>query len=157
MASNPFSYVIGCSNLVLDGGRYLLVQESKATARARYNFPAGKPEIGETLMEAAAREAREEAGLDVVPEYLVGIYQCARTSEGVGVVNFVFRSQVVGGAITTSEEHPSVGYFTREEIAGLGREGRLRGIHIELAIDQCAAGARIPLETIQIVPSSTLG
>lgn len=149
-------FVIGCSNLVVTEQGYLLVQESKASARARYNFPAGKPELGETLAEAAVREAREEAGIDVTPEYLVGIYQCPRTSEGVGVVNFVFRSAPTGGAVRTSEEHPEVRYFTREEVAGLGRQGRLRGIHIELAIDQCAAGARLPLDTVQVVPSSTL-
>ena len=97
------------------------------------------------------REAREETGLDVEVEYLVAIYHCPCTSEGVGVVNFVFRSEVIGGEIRTSAEHPTVGYFSREEIADMGREGRLRGVHVELAIDQSAAGARLPMDTVQLI------
>ena len=143
--------VIGCSNLIVRGGRYLLVQESKEPARSLFNLPAGKPELGETLAEAAVREAREETGLDVQVEYLVAIYHCPRTSEGVGVVNFVFRSTVAGGMLRTSTEHPAVGYFSREEIAKLGRAGRLRGVHVELAVDQCAAGNRLPMDTVQLI------
>ena len=146
--------VIGCSNLIIVGGRYLLVQESKGPARSRFNLPAGKPELGETLPEAAVREAREETGLDVEVEHLVAIYHCPRTWEGVGVVNFVFRSKVAGGALRTTAEHPVVGYFSREEIAQLGREGRLRGVHIELAIDQCATGARLAMDTVQLIASA---
>ena len=150
------STIIGCSNLIVDDGRYLLVQESKASARSRYNFPAGKPELGETLAEAAAREAREETGLDVQVEYLIAIYHCPRTSEGVGVVNFVFRSRVVSGELRITAEHPDVRYFTREEVAELGRSDRLRGVHIEMAIDQWDSGARLPLGTVQLVAPARL-
>jgi len=158
MAADRPATLIGCSNLIVRGGRYLLVQESKASARCLFNLPAGKPELGETLPEAAVREAREETGLDVQVDYLVAIYHCPRTSEGVGVVNFVFRSRVSGGKLRTSAEHPAVEYLSREEITKLGREGRLRGVHVELAIDQCAAGARLPMDTVQLIacpPSPT--
>ncbi|MHB1555279.1 MAG: hypothetical protein ACYCZP_15340, partial [Acidimicrobiales bacterium] len=47
--------------------------------------------------------------------------------------------------------HPAVGYFSREEIAELGRAGRLRGVHVELAVDQCAAGTRLPMGTVQLI------
>jgi 8-oxo-dGTP diphosphatase len=143
--------VIGCSNVIVDHGRYLLVQESKPLAAQRYNLPAGKPELGETLAEAAAREAREETGLLVVAEDLVAIFHAPWTPEGVGVVNFIFRSKVVGGELRASSEHPDVRYFSREEIAALGRQGSLRGIHIELAIDRCATGARLPPGTVQLI------
>jgi ADP-ribose pyrophosphatase YjhB (NUDIX family) len=80
--SEPNSIVIiGCSNLIAEADRYLFVRESKASARARYNLPAGKPEAGETLIEAAVREAREQTGLDVVVDHLIGLYHCPRTSE----------------------------------------------------------------------------
>ena len=159
MAADLPATVIGCSNLIMNGGRYLLVQESKEPARSLFNLPAGKPELGETLSEAAVREAREETGLDVQVEYLCAIYHCPRTTEGVGVVNFVFCSKVSGGQLRTSAEHPVVEYFSREEIAEMGREGRLRGVHVELAIDQCAAGARLPMDTVQLIacPPSPAG
>jgi 8-oxo-dGTP pyrophosphatase MutT (NUDIX family) len=51
------SVIIGCCNLIEVDDRFLLVREGKPSARGRYNFPAGKPEVGESLTAAAAREA----------------------------------------------------------------------------------------------------
>jgi len=148
--------IIGCCNLISENGRYLLVRESKASARSRYNLPAGKPEPGETLIEAAIREAREETGLDVAVHHLIGLYHCPQTSEGFGVVNFVFSSRRITGDVRTSSQHPEVRYFSRAEIAGLAAEGLLRGTHIARAIDDCENGKRLPLSIVEIVPASPL-
>lgn len=148
--------IVGCGNLVERHGSYLLVRESKPSARARFNLPAGKPEVGETLAEAAVREAKEETGLDVAVDHLVGLYQCPQTSEGFGVVNFVFASRVVGGDLATSSAHPEVGFFTRAEIRDLAGRRLLRGTHIELAIDDHARGQRLPLDVLHVVPASRL-
>lgn len=152
--STSQAVLVGCCNVIEDNGSYLLVKESKPSARSRYNLPAGKAEVGECFAEAAIREAEEESGLVVEVERLVGIYHCARTSEGFGVVNFVFASRVVGGAIRVSDAHPIVRYFTRVEIAGLARDGLLRGSHIELALDHHAQGRKLPTDTLQNVPPS---
>jgi 8-oxo-dGTP pyrophosphatase MutT (NUDIX family) len=146
--------IIGCSNLIAENGHYLFVRESKQSARSRYNLPAGKPEPGETLTEAAVREAREETGLEVAVDHLIGLYHCPR--EGFGVVNLVFSSRPVGGRIRTSNEHPEVRYFSRAEIAGLAAERLIRGTHIERAIDDHVNGKRLPLSIVEIVPASPL-
>jgi ADP-ribose pyrophosphatase YjhB (NUDIX family) len=52
--------------------------------------------VDELLADAAVREAREDTGLVV---------------EGFGVVNFVFASHVVGGALAASAAHPEVRSF----------------------------------------------
>ena len=148
--------IIGCCNLVEREGSYLLVRESKPSARGRFNLPAGKPELGETLVEAAVREAKEETGLDVEVDHIVGLYQCPRTSEGFGVVNFVFASRVTAGEIVVSEAHPEVRYFTRAEVSDLARRRLLRGSHIEPAMDAHARGQRLPLDILQVVPNSPL-
>jgi ADP-ribose pyrophosphatase YjhB (NUDIX family) len=150
------SVIVGCCNLIEVDDRYLLVREGKPSARGRFNFPAGKPEVGESLTAAAAREAREETGLEVSPGQLVGLYHCPRTSEGFGVVNFVFATSVVGGELTTSDAHPEVRWFDRGEIAAMGRELLLRGTHIELALDDYAAGRRLPRDAIRTVNASPL-
>jgi 8-oxo-dGTP diphosphatase len=145
--------IIGCCNLVTnDAGCYLLVQESKASAWYRFNLPAGKPEEGETLVDAAVREAQEETGLDVAVDHLVGIYQCPRTSEGFGVVNFVFFSQVVGGALRTSLAHPVVRYFSTKEIAEMVSARMIRGRHVPAAIADHESGRHLATSLIQIVP-----
>lgn len=148
--------IIGCCNLVEFDGAYLLVREGKPSARGRFNLPAGKPEVGETLIEAAVREAKEETGLDVTVEHIVGLYHCPQTSEGFGVVNVVFASRVIGGKIATSEAHPEVRYFTRAEVTDLSARRLMRGSHIELAMDAHALGQRLPLDLVRVVPASPL-
>src|SRR5687768_13879574 len=99
---SPGAVIVAACNLIVseaDGGGVLLVRESKSSARRRYNLPAGKVEVGETIVEAAVREAWEETGLRVLVASLVGVYQCPMTSEATSVVNFVFESHVVAGAI----------------------------------------------------------
>jgi 8-oxo-dGTP diphosphatase len=147
------AFIVGCGNLISDDeGRYLLVQEAKPSAWSRYNLPAGKPESGELLEEAAIRQAKEETGLDVSASHLVGIYQCPMTSEGFGVVNFVFSSVVTGGELTPSDAHPIVKFFSKDEIADLFDRRLLRGHHIQLAIDDHERGAGFPVHLVRAVP-----
>ena len=149
--------LVGCAALVRDAaGRYLLVQESKVSARGRYNLPAGRLARDETLTEAAVREAREETGLHVAIENVVGFYHCPRTSEGFAVLNVVFAAHAVGGSLVTSDEHPDVRFFYRDEIADLQLRLLLRGTHIPLAIEDHERGQRLPLSVVQVVAASPL-
>lgn len=51
--------------VVIHDGRVLLIRRSVAEGALRWQFPAGKIEVGETAEAAAVRETREEAGVDV--------------------------------------------------------------------------------------------
>lgn len=55
-------------------GRFLLVEEEAEAARIVYNQPAGHVEKGETLVNAARREALEETGWEVHITALLGLY-----------------------------------------------------------------------------------
>lgn len=58
--------VLAASAVVLDvRGRVLLVQCGEEPEKGRWSVPGGSVESGETLAEAAAREAFEETGLHV--------------------------------------------------------------------------------------------
>jgi ADP-ribose pyrophosphatase YjhB (NUDIX family) len=156
MTARDASVLVCACNLVTNGDQYLLVRESKTSARSRFNLPAGKLEAGETLVEAAERECLEETGLVVRVERLVGIYQCPRTSEGFAVVNFVFASKPTGGVVAASDLHPEAAYLSRADIAELGRKRMLRGTHIERAIDAFETGAELPLTLVEVVEASPL-
>ena len=59
--------------IVEKNGEFLIVEEESYGKRV-YNQPAGHVESGETLIEAAIRETKEETGWKVEPIALLGMY-----------------------------------------------------------------------------------
>ena len=65
--------VLGVSAAIFRDGRVLLVQRARAPWVGTWSLPGGKVEMGERLAETAAREVREEVGLDITVGPLAGI------------------------------------------------------------------------------------
>ena len=61
--------------VIPDGeGRVLLIQRANDPYEGSWALPGGFVDVGETVEEAAVREAKEETGLDVDLLRLVGVY-----------------------------------------------------------------------------------
>ncbi len=72
---------IGVGTIILDGhGSVLLIRRDKAPARGQWSIPGGCQEPGETLVETAAREVKEETGIDVTVGPIVAVAE--RINEG---------------------------------------------------------------------------
>lgn len=81
-------------------GRVLLLWQP----RGKYGLPGGVVEPGETPPQAAVREAREEIGVEVRLEYLVGT--CHLSGGGqIDMVNSVYRARIVSGEPCTADEN----------------------------------------------------
>src|SRR5437899_12134334 len=65
-----------------------------------WNLPGGGMEPGETVDEAMRREVREETGLEVEVERLVGVYTKPQKQE----VVLTLRCRAAGGALRETEE-----------------------------------------------------
>ncbi|MFD7682892.1 NUDIX hydrolase [Streptomyces sp. NPDC060187] len=60
------------SAVVVDEGRVLLIRRAVAAGSLVWSFPSGKVEVGEEPVEAAVREALEEAGVVVEAASVLG-------------------------------------------------------------------------------------
>jgi len=71
-APASISLVVAASAVVTDGaGRVLLLRRSDS---GNWALPGGTLELGESIVECAVREVREETGLEVEITGLVGVY-----------------------------------------------------------------------------------
>lgn len=110
-------------------GKYLLVQEKQPKAYGLWNLPAGHVDVGETIEEAAIREAKEETGYEVELMRKIGIYQEPAEKSS----KHAFAAKIVGGDLNYPEsEIMDAKWFTIEEIKGL--KDKLRGNWILEAI-----------------------
>ena len=93
-------------------GGIVLVRRAIEPGYGKWVFPGGYVDRGEEVREAAIREAREEAGLDVRLDRLVNVYSYA----GRVPVIIVFAATMIGGTLTVDDEGLEAREFAPEEI-----------------------------------------
>jgi ADP-ribose pyrophosphatase YjhB (NUDIX family) len=96
-------------------GRLLLVRRNLEPHRGEWSFPSGYVDTGESLEQAALREAKEETGLDVRLERLLGAYSAA----GERVIFIAYAARVTAGRIQVGDECQAVRFFPPDELPPL--------------------------------------
>ncbi len=134
----------GVSAVIVDpAGRILLQQR---TDNGRWGLPGGAIEFGESILEALHREVREETGLTIEVERLIGVYshpdhhQIMTYPDG-NVFHFVstcFACRPTGGTLTLGDETAGLAWFTPP-----GWPADLMPVH-RLRIDDALTRAALP-------------
>lgn len=100
--SAPFRVAVYAA--IIEHGEVLLAHRNDIDW---WNLPGGGMEAGETVEEAMCREVREETGLEVEVEKVVGVYSKPQKDE----VVLVLRCRVLGGTLTATEESRECRFF----------------------------------------------
>jgi len=98
--------------IVRQGGGIVLGRRSIEPRAGSWGFPSGYVDRGERVEDAACREAREEVGLELAIEDLVGVYSYS----GRPVVVVVYSGRVTGGELIAGHETSEVAAFPEAEI-----------------------------------------
>jgi ADP-ribose pyrophosphatase YjhB (NUDIX family) len=114
------SLVPGASAIVADDeGRILMHRRSD---NSRWALPGGVMDIGESIADTVVREVREETGLEVEPEYIVGVYSdpghvfAYSNGEVRQQFSICFARRLVGGEIRVSDESTEVAFFAAADL-----------------------------------------
>ena len=106
-------YGLGVNICIIENGKILLTRREDFEV---WCLPGGAVDPGESIAQAAVREALEETGFEVELTSMVGVYSRPEW-EGPGTHVVSFAARVVGGTLTPDpNEVIETGYFSLSEL-----------------------------------------
>ncbi|WP_066074734.1 NUDIX hydrolase [Neobacillus soli] len=101
MTQNGFVLVVSVS--IFKGDEVLIIKENKPSASNKWNFPSGRIEYKEDILDAACREVKEETGFEVKLTGTTGVYNFISNSND-QVILFHFIGEIIGGSLKIEED-----------------------------------------------------
>ncbi len=140
-ATQPFVLV---GSIIEKDNKFLLVKEN-----GKWNLPMGWVELGENLISAAEREAREETGLIVKVKSFLGIYNVVKRKKRktLHMVKLVFISNEKAESEKQSENLEK-NKFTLAEVKELKEKEMLWHPELVDQLEDYKEGKRYPLEIL---------
>jgi len=119
----PETPLVGVGAIIIEAGRVVLVRRGHPPMSGEWSIPGGVLEIGETLREAASREALEETGLEVEPGELLGVYdRVVRDTDERTMYHFVlidFLCHRISGTLRAAGDADDARWFGHDEVRSL--------------------------------------
>jgi len=128
----PAQPVVGVGAVVVRDGRALIVRRAHEPRQGEWSLPGGRLDLGESLVDAARREVKEETGLDVEVGPMIETFdRVHRDSEGriryhFVIVDFVCWSRD-GDAVAGSDAE-AVAWVTADQIDAYGVNAHAKAV-----------------------------
>ena len=106
---NP-KIIAGC--IIEQDGKYLLCQRAIPPRPGTWTLPAGFMEMGETMVQGAARETAEEAGAEVE----MGAFFSAMSIPRVGQVHVFYLARLLSDRFDPGQESLEARLFAEDEV-----------------------------------------
>lgn len=94
---------IRVSVLILKEDKILLVKHGKGD-RQYWVLPGGRLEYGETFVDCAIREIKEETSLDIEPERFIFLSEAIAPDRSRHIINIYLKAKVTGGTLQLGDE-----------------------------------------------------
>jgi mutator protein MutT len=119
----PDAPLVGVGAIIIEHDRVVLVKRGQAPLAGEWSIPGGVLEVGETLRQAAVREALEETGLRVEVGELLGVYdRILRDADERTLYHYVlidFLCRRIAGEPQGAGDAAEARWFTRGEVGQL--------------------------------------
>jgi ADP-ribose pyrophosphatase YjhB (NUDIX family) len=120
----PAQPITGVGVVVWHGDRVLLVQRARPPRQGQWSLPGGGQQLGEALTDAARREVREEAGLEIeLGEVIATLDLIERDAGGRVRYHYVlidFVAEAASAELRPGDDAAAARWFTLEEAERLG-------------------------------------
>lgn len=104
--------------IILYNGNIVLIKRKNPPFQDKFALPGGFIEVGETVEEAAAREAKEETGLDIKIHTLVGVYSEPTRDPRGHIISICFLASG-DGLLKSGSDAKDIKLFNLSEIPNL--------------------------------------
>lgn len=141
--------VLVVGGVIKKDNKFLLVQEAQKDCAFKWNLPAGRLDEGETILEGAIREIKEETGLQVE---LKGLLQIGNKKlNNVDLISIIFLAHPLTDKIKfDNNEIMDAKWFTYDEIMNMKENLRSPELIIG-AIEKAYNNDYVSLDLIKIV------
>jgi ADP-ribose pyrophosphatase YjhB (NUDIX family) len=116
----PERPLLAAAAVIMRGDEVVLVRRSRAPRLGEWSIPGGAVELGESLRQAAEREALEETALTVEASEILEVFESI-TPDAAGKINFHyvivdFLCRLRSGELRAGGDASEAQWFTRSEL-----------------------------------------
>lgn len=142
------------TNIVIGGliekeNKFLLVQEAKEKCKGKWNIPAGRMEVNESVIDCLKREIKEETGCNIIPTGILKIGN--KVLENDIFLSIIFGTKLIDEKIEYNlNEILDIKWFSYDEIIKM--KNKLRSPELILkCIENYKTGKIVNLDVLNIL------